>query len=170
MCFVLDTNLRSRDKITTKRSLSSHKLISCWGGACNTKALPHNLYKPYSNQLGKSSAERQRGLWKTALECYRQDTRADCSSKSSELHTTVGAGTHKINKRNVVLAAAEVSGQAGRANRIFVWGKDYRGEGLQKEWCPEHRFVELQSPLRHLHNPGQELNRQGGENPSYRYI
>lgn len=72
-------------------------------------------------------------MWKTALECYRQDRRADCSSRSSEHHTTARVGTHKINKRNVVLAATEVSGQAGRENRIFIWGKEYRGEGLQKE-------------------------------------
>lgn len=46
----------------------------------------------------------------------------------SELHMIVGVGTHKTNKCNfVVAAAAEVSGQTSRKNRVLLWGK-----GLQK--------------------------------------
>lgn len=93
-----DTDLRTRDKRTTKQSPSSHKADFLLGRCMqyqnpNTQVCANHA----APSSGKTKAERQRGKWKTALECYRQDRRASRSLNFTQLSRV---GTH--NKTNIM--------------------------------------------------------------------
>lgn len=140
-----DTDLRTRDKKTTKQSPSSHKADFLLGRCMqyqnpNTQVCANHT----APSSGKTKAERQRGKWKTALECYRQDRRASRSLNFTQLSRV---GTHnKTNKHNVFVS--EVSGQAARKKRIFIWGKGFQKAKIcRRSGGPEHGFMLASEPF-----------------------